>query len=460
MIDLRNLNIVVVGLGTSGIDACLLLHKAGACISATDSRPAEALPERVGKLRDLFIDIEAGGHTDEFLYGADIIVVSPGVSGDSIPLVFASKNNIPVIGEMEIGYQLCRGQVVAITGTNGKSTCVTLLGEILTRAGKKNIVCGNIGNSLCGEVDKIDKDTIVVLEVSSFQLEHIVDFKPKISCVLNITEDHLERYKGFDDYVKAKLKIYSRQDRNDVAVLNYDDPNLSMPEPRPAAKILFYSRVTAPENGIFFRENCFYLQKNGKPEKLFDMPDTRLKGFHNIENIMAVAACALNLGVDPGVISEAVKEYSPLGHRMEDSGTVNGVCFIDDSKATNVDSTKRALEGLEGGIILIAGGRDKGGDYLAVKDEVVSKVKKIVLIGEAAEKIRKAFEGIVPLEKADSLEQAAEAAFLSSSPGDKVLLSPMCSSFDMFRDYKHRGDVFKGAVIRLKEKHGKRDSGV
>ena len=447
--DLRNEKVVVVGFGVSGYDACLLLNEKGAIASVTDNGSDENVKRKAEELKEkYYIETEIGGHTENFIKGSDLIVVSPGVSRDSLPIRYALESNIPIISEIELGFNFCEGPIIAITGTNGKSTVATLLGDILKRSGKKAVVCGNIGNSLCGEIKNIDEDTTVVLETSSFQLEWIVDFNPAVSCILNITEDHLERYASFDDYVNAKFRIFSQHEKGDKLVLNYDDVILkSIPEPK-KAKVLYYSKSEKVE-GVFLRGNDIVYNKGGKTKKLFEMPDSRLKGPHNLENIMAVVLIAMTQGVERRFIIDGIREFRPLHHRIEGLGEIRGVEFIDDSKATNVDSAKRALESIPKKIVLIAGGKDKGGEYAAVKKEIIEKVKKIVLIGEAAPKIRKVFEGVVDMEEASTLQDAAERAFRAAKPGEAVLLSPMCSSFDMFRDYKHRGEVFKEAFDSL-----------
>jgi len=448
--DLRNEKVVVVGLGTSGMDACLLLNDLGAIVSATDSGSSDDLKKNSKILSEKYIEVEIGTHTEGFLAGSDLMVISPGVSKDALPIQYAIANNRPLISELELGFACCKGSIVAVTGTNGKSTVVTLIGEILKKAGKKVVVCGNIGNSLCGEIHNIDSNTIVVLEVSSFQLEWIVDFRPKISCILNITEDHLERYISFEDYVKTKMKIFSKQESRDLTILNYDDVGLRHPKEPIKAKTLYYSK-NKKVNGIYCQDGDVIYNKGGKSKKLFSMPSSRLKGEYNIENILAAVLIALTEGADLDSIKEAVEGFIPLRHRMEYLGNVNGIEFIDDSKATNIDATKRALESLDKKVILIAGGRDKGGDYALVKDEIVAKVDKLVLIGEAATRMNDFFKGFVKeIELCDTLEEATRSAFSGAKNKQIVLLSPMCSSFDMFSSYKERGDVFKKTIEEIK----------
>jgi len=450
--DLRNKKVVVVGLGTSGVDMCSLLSELGAIVFCTESADNEAIRENARKLENRYIEIEIGAHTENFLKGCNLVCVSPGVSKDALPFKYALMNDIPLIGEIELGFTYCKAPIVAITGTNGKSTVTSLVGDLLKDGGKKVRVCGNIGNSLSGEVTRVTKDMICVVEVSSFQLEWIVDFRPAVSCILNITDNHLERYNDFDDYAMTKLKIFSNQIEGDIAVLNFDDKYLKkLPKPSRFKKI-FYSRVEEIE-GIFFKDGeVFYRDKNAA-NKIFKMPPTKLKGNHNIENILASIIIAMTQGIEPSSIEATLRKFKPLSHRIESLGEINGIEFLDDSKATSIDATKRVLETMDlQSVILIAGGRDKGGNYDAIKEEIKSKVKKLILVGEAAPIIEKYFKGLIEIEKADNLEEAARGALKSAKKGEKVLLSPMCSSFDMFRDYKHRGDVFRQAFEGLKSK--------
>lgn len=446
--DVRNNKVVVVGLGTSGLDAALLLSDNEAIVYATDSSETEDVKKNARILSDKYIEIEIGKHTEEFLEDADMMVVSPGVPKNAVPIRYALERDIPVISEMELGFLFCRGPVIAVTGTNGKSTVVTLLGEVLKKAGRDCVVCGNIGNSLCGEIKRVKPKTVVVLEVSSFQLEWIREFSPAVSCILNITEDHLERYRDMMDYADAKYRIFSKQNGNQFVILNYDDPLLKNIAKPITARPLYYSAKEKPE-GIYFHKGKFMLNLAGDERELFDMPLCALKGTHNIENIMAVTLMAMTQKVKPVVIKKALEGYKLLNHRVEKVMEIRGVVFYDDSKGTNIDATKRALEAMERRVVLIAGGRDKGGDYAKIKKEIKEKVKKIILIGESAGLIRKAYDGLVDMVDAKSLEEATAAAFKSAVSGEAVLLSPMCSSFDMFTSYKHRGEVFQRTIKEM-----------
>ncbi|MDO8436443.1 MAG: UDP-N-acetylmuramoyl-L-alanine--D-glutamate ligase [bacterium] len=431
--DLKNKRVTVIGLGNSGLNAALLLRKVGARVSATDSRDTPEVRRAAAALKEKGIDAETGGHTKDLIKGRDLIVISPGVEDSSPAIIWANELKVPVIGEMELGFNYCPGRIIAITGTNGKSTVTSLIGEILKNAGFDTVVCGNIGNSLSGEIDKIKDGTWVVLEVSSFQLERIVDFKPHIALILNMEDDHRDRYRTLDEYFKEKLKIFSNQDERDMLVLNYDSENLRDIGKAARSRVLFYSKRCENRSLLF------------DPSTL----DMRLKGLHNLENVLASVLVGILCGARRGSIMKTVKEFEGLRHRFETVGTIEGVEYVDDSKGTTVDSTRRALESCKRPVILIAGGKDKNSDYSAVRAMVKDRVKSLVLIGEAKAKIRAALGGLVDTREAKDMAAAVRTARDIASYGDIVLLSPMCSSFDMFRDYKERGDVFKEAVSQL-----------
>lgn len=416
-------------MGNSGVNACLLLKARGAEVRATDSGDSPAIRDASKKLENRGIRVETGRHTEDFIKGSSLVIVSPGVEDDSPAMKWAVRYGIPVIGEMELGYRFCKGRIIGITGTNGKSTVATLIGEVLKDAGLDAVVCGNIGNSLCGEIPRIKEETWVVLEVSSFQLERIEKFRPHIAVILNIRDDHMDRYAKFTDYFNEKLKIFSNQDKNDFLILNKDAEELKGLDKKTRSKTLFYSR----------RENA---------NTVYEM---KLKGLHNVENVLASSTAAMLAGVNESSIKRTVANFRGLAHRFETVDTIGGVEYIDDSKGTTVDSTYRALESCERPVILIAGGKDKHSDYGAVKEIARRKVKRLILIGEAAGAIRKALSSAVAMEDAKDVDDAVLQARDAGVSGDIVLLSPMCSSFDMFSSYKERGEVFKSAVRRLEE---------
>ena len=451
--DLHNKKVTVVGLGRSGIDSALLLDRAGAIVSVTDSGDGENIKKCAVPLAEKYINLETGKHTESFLEDTELLVVSPGVENEALPIRYANENNIPIISELELGYLFCEGTIVAVTGTNGKTTVATLLGEILRSAGIPVNVCGNIGNSLSGETGNIKKDTVVILEASSFQLERIDSFKPKISVILNVTEDHLDRYQNFGEYLNAKKRIFKNQETGDITVLNYDDKNLrdltKTDKVRP--KALYFS-MKKKVDGIYLDRGNIKLSLKNKTKNLMVPGDCELKGAHNTENVMASCLVATLLGAPPDRIKKAVKNFKPLAHRFESVAVISGIEFIDDSKATNIDSTSKALLSLDKPAILIAGGKDKNLSYGKVLPAIKKNVKKIILIGETRPKMRKIFKESVDMKEADTLPEAVILAYKSALPGESVLLSPMCSSFDMFRDYKERGEVFRRAVKGLRVK--------
>jgi UDP-N-acetylmuramoylalanine--D-glutamate ligase len=377
--------------------------------------------------------------------------LSPGVEDDSPPVRWAEELGIPLIGEMELGFRLCRGRIIAITGTNGKSTVTALTGAILKGAGLKTVVCGNIGNALCGEIDRITERHWVVLEVSSFQLERIDRFKPHISIILNVTDDHQDRYPDFRRYFNEKLKIFKNQDRRDCLILNYDASGLKGLKERSKAKVLFYSKYQRT-NGAYTQDGRIVCVANGAEEEICDISDVKLKGLHNLENVLASVLAATLAGADAQAIKSAVRSFKGLEHRFEPVDVIGDVEFVDDSKGTTVDSTMRALESSAKAVVLIAGGRDKRSDYTVIRDMVKKKVRHLVLIGEAKDRIASSLGGIVPISEAETMDEAVQISFRLASPGETVLLSPMCSSFDMFKDYKERGRAFKEAVAMLSKK--------
>jgi len=447
-VDLKNKTVTVVGLGNSGINAAMLLCDVGAKVRATDSRNTPELKEAVKPLKARGASVELGVHTEGFIRGSDLIVLSPGVEDSSPAVRWATEFGIPIIGELELGFNFCKGNIIAITGTNGKSTVTTLIGELAKNSGKDVVVCGNIGNSLCGEISRIGPHTWVVIEVSSFQLERISRFKPHVAVILNVTDDHLDRYKKFDDYFNEKLKIFRNQDKGDFLVLNYDADNLKSLKGKARSRTFFYSRHQRLD-GAFVKGGDIFSYIDGREKKIGPVSDIRLKGIHNIENVLASLLAGELIGLDGRSMMDTVRNFKGLSHRCELVATIDGVEYIDDSKGTTVDSTCRALESFEKPVILIAGGRDKNSDYSVIRDTVKKRVKHLILIGEARPKIKSVLGDVVDTREAGSMQEALEIARSLAVKDSVVLLSPMCSSFDMFKDYKHRGEVFKEAVRQL-----------
>ncbi len=444
--DLKGKKVTVVGLGNSGLNAATLLCDIGALVRVTDSQDTTAARNASQVLRDKNIEIEIGGHSEDFIRGSELVVLSPGVEDSSDAVKWAGKFGIPLIGEMELGYKFCKGRMIAITGTNGKSTVTTLIGQMLKDGGKEAIVCGNIGNSLCGEIPRIKEDTWVVLEVSSFQLERIREFKPYIALILNVTDDHMDRYSKFSDYFNEKLRIFYNQDKDDFLILNFDAENLRQLKGIALSRTFFYSRQRKASGAYVKDDMLFCVTPEMIEKEICRIRDIRLKGLHNVENVLASSLAAVLAGVGEDSIRNTVMNFKGLAHRFETVDTIDGVEYIDDSKGTTVDSTYRALESCQKPVVLIAGGKDKNSDYSAIGDMVKKKVKSLVLIGEAKQAIKKVLGRQVNTYEAKDMFEALEIACRVSEKGYIVLLSPMCSSFDMFSSYKERGEVFRQAV--------------
>ena len=411
----KDKRITVVGLARSGIVCAHLLHELGAAVSVTDSRDAPATRAARERLSSRDIAVELGGHTRGFIEGRDLVVVSPGVEDASPPVRWAEELGIAVVSEIEVAGMLCPAPVIAVTGSNGKTTVTTLIGRILQAGGKSAVVCGNIGNPFCGELRRIAPDDYVCLEVSSFQLERIRTFKPWISLILNVTPNHLDRYSGMAEYVQAKKRIFLNQGAGDYLILNRDDPALMTMAKEAACTVRYFSSK----------------EKDRNP------------------NQAAVLEVARIVGIPDERAVEVFAAFKGIEHRLEFVERVDGVTFINDSKATTADSALWALKNIPGPIVLIAGGKHKGIDYGVVVPDAAAKVKRAVLIGEAKGLIAAALRGRVETEEAATLPDAVRTAFRHAVPGDYVLLSPMCSSFDMFSDYEERGRVFKDAVREL-----------
>lgn len=417
----KNKKVSIVGLGRSGLACANLLHDLGAQVSVTDNNDNELTRSNVIKLKSKNIRFELGKHSREFIRDKDFVVVSPGIPDTALPIIWGKEFNIPIISEIEVAGILCPATVIAVTGTNGKTTVTTLIGKILEAKQEKIFVCGNIGNPFSGEVTKIGSEDFVSLEVSSFQLEKIKTFKPKISVILNFSSNHLDRYKDMQEYLIAKKRIFMNQDESDYLVLNYDDPILKNLDKESKAKVVFFhSTFTVCHSPIILNPN------------------------HS-----AVLAVASILGIDKELVDAVFREFKGIEHRLEYVTEINKIKFINDSKSTTVDSTIWALNNIDSSVILIAGGRDKGGEFSAILQLLQKKVKELILIGEAKKKLKKTFKGFLSIAEAASLEEAVGFAFYKAKPGDCILLSPMCASFDMFANYEERGKVFKKAVYRL-----------
>ncbi|MBF0507140.1 MAG: UDP-N-acetylmuramoyl-L-alanine--D-glutamate ligase [Nitrospirae bacterium] len=454
--DVKGKKVVVVGLGRSGVGAANLLHEFGASVTVTDKKKPDELVSYIEELRP-GIQCCLDGHPPELFGEADFIVISPGVPLSIAPLKSASERGISIIGELELAYKAARSKTafLAITGTNGKSTTTSLLDAMLKKGGYATLLGGNIGNALTKALtEKISADFIVA-EVSSFQLETVYDFKPKGAAILNVTPDHLDRYASMADYIDAKCRIFLNQDRDDFIVLNADDPmtrdivkRIAIQSGRTGPQIFYFSRRKEIA-GAWYKNGVINFGLPGLSSFTLDPSSFRIRGVHNIENAMAASVMALLSGCNPGSVSAALAEFPGLEHRLEFVREINGVSFINDSKGTNVGAVVKSLESFNVPVVLIAGGRDKDGDFTGLRSLVREKVRALVLIGEARDKIRKAIGDSTRIIVEDSLEDAVKEAREIASPGDVVLLSPACASFDMFRDFEHRGRRFKELVGNL-----------
>ncbi|MBI4777861.1 UDP-N-acetylmuramoyl-L-alanine--D-glutamate ligase [Candidatus Desantisbacteria bacterium] len=447
MIDVKGKIVTVVGLGRSGLAASKLLHKIGAIVRATDTKPMDSLDSGIEGLRLSGIEIETGKNTPKFFDGSQLIVLSPGIPGN-IPVIARSiAGGVPVISEIELGWQCLQGQrVVGITGTNGKTTTTTLIGEILKTSGMNLFVGGNIGTPLCEKVLELEKDTAVILEISSFQLEEIDRFRANISVFLNLTPDHLDRYKDMDEYTRAKARIFDNQTPFDFSVLNADyDTVLSLARHGEAEQIYFSRQKRLNHSGVYLENGKIVANIYGQRLSICKQEDVRIPGPYNLENAMAATAVALLLKIPSEIIAKTLRGFKGVEHRMELTEVINGIRFINDSKATNVDSVLCALNSFPSPIVLIAGGKDKGCDYRRLTPLLNEKVRAMVLLGEAAERIEKE-SGFKPSYRTSSLEEAVLTSYQAASTGDTVLFSPACSSFDMFKNYEERGRIFKEIV--------------
>ena len=447
--DLKDKRVLVVGLGKSGVASALFLKERGARVTVSDTKSPDQLREEIPVLLDHGITVETGGHGERTFRGQDLIVVSPGVPVDAAPLVQARAAGEPVIGEIELAAQNLSGEIVAITGSNGKTTTTTLVGEILAAGGFPVSVGGNIGTPAISLVARTTRQTIVVLEVSSFQLETIQTFRPKVAVILNITPDHLDRHRTFQTYLDAKARVFENQQSSDFAVLNEDDPSCRTLRDRTRAQVFWFSRKKEVQQGACVRDGKIVFLDGKSQREVMLVSEIPLKGAHNVENVLAGVCAGALMGCEPAKIRQAIQNFKAVEHRLEYVATIKGVEYFDDSKATNVDATIKALESFPKNIHLILGGKDKGSDYTVLNDLLRERVKRVYTIGAAAEKIESHIKGAAEIVHAETLENAIRRASAVAEPGDIVLLAPACASFDQFQSYNHRGRVFKEVVQAL-----------
>jgi len=446
--DLANKRVLVVGLGKSGVASALFLQAHGAKVTVSDSKPQDQLGEEIPVLLDHGIAVETGGHGERTFRGQDLIVVSPGVPVDSPPLLQARSLGEPVIGEIELASQFLPKNLVAITGSNGKTTTTTLAGEIITAGGFSAAVGGNIGTPAISLVEQATPETVVVLEVSSFQLETIQTFRPKVAVVLNITPDHLDRHRTFEAYTNAKARIFENQQAQDFAVLNADDAASAGLASRTQAQVFWISRKKEVKQGAYVRDGRIFFRDPKGQHEIMQTSEIPLKGSHNVENVLAAICVGAVMGCDAVSIAKAVLNFKAVEHRLEYVATIRGVEYYNDSKATNVDATIKALESFPANVHLILGGKDKDSDYTQLNDLLQQRVKRVYTIGAAAEKIESQIKG-VEVDHSETLETALRRASAIAAAGDVVLLAPACASFDQFQNYEHRGRVFKEVVHTL-----------
>lgn len=446
--DLNGKRVLVVGLGKSGVASALFLKKQGARVTVSDTKSGDELRNEIPVLLDNGITVETGGHGDRTFQGQDLIVVSPGVPVDAPPLVQARSLGERVIGEIELAAQFLPGPIVAITGSNGKTTTTTLTGEIMTASGFPALVGGNIGTPAISLADRAKPGTAIVLEISSFQLETIQSFRPKVAVVLNVTPDHLDRHRTFEIYAAAKTRIFENQQSEDCAVLNADDPTCVAMSKKTRAQVYWFSRLKEVERGGWVRDGNIVFRDGSGQREIMQVSEIPLKGAHNLENVLAAVCASVLMGCAAEKIRQAVHDFKAVEHRLEFVASIAGVDYYNDSKATNVDATIKALESFPANIHLILGGKDKGSDYTVLNDLLRRRVKRVYTIGAAAAKIESQIKG-AEVVHAETLENAIRQAHASAHSGDVVLLAPACASFDQFKSYEHRGRVFKEIVQGL-----------
>ncbi len=473
--QLRDKRITVVGLARSGVGAANLLSEFGAAVTVTDIKTEKELSPQVKRLAPS-VRLALGGHPADLFMSADLIVISPGVPLEIGPIAEARKRGVPVIGELELAFRMLQDRgpetgngipFLAVTGSNGKSTTTTLLDHMVRKAGFRSILGGNIGNALTEEIYRIGKTRqdmtfdFIVAEVSSFQLEAVTTFRPRVAAILNITPDHMDRYHSLAEYAEAKARIFACQGESDFLVLNADDPGTAAivkqksGEKAGGPEVFYFSRKEKVK-GIYCTGekvvcNLPHLAGLNPGTPLIGAGEIGIKGVHNLENAMAASAMALLAGCPAEAVIESLREFQGLEHRLEFVRTLNGVRYINDSKGTNVGAVMKSIESFSEPLILIAGGRDKAGDFSELGDLVSRKVKALVLIGEAAGKIRDALAGLTETVMAKDLKEAVAISRKTAKRGDVVLLSPACASFDMFTDFEDRGRQFKKIIMELGE---------
>ena len=451
MMELKGKRVLVVGLGRSGLAAALFLRRRGAQVTVSDVRSAEALEKEIPMLLEEGIAVEAGGHGLLTFRRQDLLVLSPGVPLDTPEIRQVRAFGQIILGEVELASRFLQGQTLAITGSNGKTTTTTLCGEILTASGAPTFVGGNIGVPVVALTEQSQPDGWNVLEVSSFQLETIETFRPKIAVLLNVTSDHLDRHGSFENYRAAKERIFLNQEAGDFLVLNADDEVAQSAAARARSRVFWFSRKRVVRQGAFVLNGVvmFRPSEQAAAEPVLPVSAVPLKGVHNLENVLAAVTAARLAGVAAEIIHQSVASFHAVEHRLEFVAEAGGISYYNDSKATNVDATAKAVASFDHGVHLILGGKDKDSDYRTLRPLITERVRALYLIGAAAEKIESHLRGAAPIRRAGTLASAVEQAAAAAEPGDTVLLAPACSSFDQFHDYEERGRQFKQLVFGL-----------
>ncbi len=448
--ELKNKRVLVVGLARTGVATALFCAARGAIVTATESRTEAEIGEAVTRLRAAGVTLELGGHQEKTFLEQDLIVPSPGVPADAPLLLAARGKGVAIWSEIELAYRFLQGTLIGITGSNGKTTTTSLVEHILKGTALPTILAGNIGTPLISCVDGMSKTTVTVVELSSFQLELIDTFRPNISVLLNLTPDHLDRHHTMDSYAAAKARIFENQTEGDAAILNADDP-AAVPYAPTRPRSYWFSRKHQLAQGAYVCGDEIVFRNHGKEEAVMARRDVPLVGEHNLENVLAAVAATRLAGADAAAVARGVRSFAGVEHRLEFVAELGGVRYYNDSKATNVDATLKALDSFPGRILVILGGKDKGSDYTVLQGPLRKKAVLAMLIGAAAEKIDKQIAGSVAIDRAGTLERAVETASHAARPGDVVLLAPACASFDQFENYEHRGRVFKDLVRQLEQ---------
>lgn len=446
---IKGRKIGVIGMARSGVAAALLARRLEGVPFVTDSSPREKLAARIGRLNEAGIPFETDSHTDQIL-SSDYVVISPGVPLTADIVTRVRGRRIPIFSELEFASWVCRGSIIAVTGSNGKTTTTTLLGEILKAAGLKAYVCGNIGQPLADIADSVGADEFAIVEVSTFQLETIDQFRPRIALLLNLTPDHLDRHGTFQVYKELKFRVTENQEADDLFITNGDDPETKKSTINTKATRLEFSIGSNSDQATFVTDGCLCVSDGQTKTTVIPVDKIQIFGNHNLQNAAAAVLVASRLGIDAEISAGVLSTFVGVEHRLEQVARVAGIRFINDSKATNVDSTTVAVKAIGGGVHLILGGLGKGAPYAPILVAGRNKIKSLVLIGEAKNEIYEQLGKHFPSQFAATLDEAVAICFEAARPGETVLLSPACASFDMFRSFEHRGQVFKEAVHALK----------